>query len=248
MRRPGMRELLFGLMGLWFLLPVLLKPFLGMGIAWQTSPYLMSQSFRFGINSLLELLVMLGMPALLWYYAYRTYQSPAGKQSTYLPLVQGNETLFTVTPAQAPLNWFAVILTVILYGSWQSTHWIIGAIMIGLMALILLSNPRGAKANVVSRFSASPAGITLDDQLFKKTDIHQLQIRNNLDGDVVITYDANQGIPTGTVMGLAHRRRLAEVGYRVDLECAGKVHTLAGGMHEATARGLVADVLKRMEA
>lgn len=119
--------------------------------------------------------------------------------------------------------------------------------MISLMALILLPNPRGVKSNVVFRFSASPAGITLDGQLFKKTDIHQLRIRNKLGGDVEITYDARRGIPTGTVVGLAHRRKLAEVGYRVDLECAGKIYTLAGGMSEATARGRVADVLKRMD-
>lgn len=248
MHRPGIRESVFGLVGLWILLPVLLKPFLGFGAAWGASSYLMSQSFRFSINSLPELLVTLGMPALLWYYAYITYQSSSGKQSEYFSHANGGEAAFTVKPAQAPVIWFAVVLVLILYSSWPSTHWIIGALMIGLMALLLLRDPRGVKCNAVSRFSVSPAGISVDGQLFKKRDIHQLSIRNKLGGDVEITYDANRGIPTGTVVGLAHRRKLAEVGYRVDLECVGTVYTLAGGLDEVTARGLVADILKRMDA
>lgn len=47
-------------------------------------------------------------------------------------------------------------------------------------------------------------------------------------------------------MGLAGRRALAEVAYRVEVEAAGKAYVLAAGLDEVTAKGVATEIGKAL--
>lgn len=115
-------------------------------------------------------------------------------------------------------------------------------------------------------FKASPQGIVLDNGESISTDkIHRLIIRNNF-SDVVIPYSAGgmvgggsgmtgAAMATGAAIGnamaagltqvaIADKNRNTAIGYRLDVEFGGNAKTLASGMTETTAYGLMQDVGK----
>lgn len=213
--------LLAGLVGLWFLL--LAAP-----------------------RSVGEATVRFSFAAILLAFAYRRFQVSAGKTASYTRTDEAPWLRIDSMPAAAPINGFAAVLATVLgggiVGSGMAYLWVMGLVFAGLLALVLLKDPRGAGASRPARFRVGPEGIEVAGQILRKEDIHHLRIRNRFGGDFEITYDANRGLSTGTLVGLAHRRQLAEVAYRIEVEASGKAHVLAQGLDEVTARAIVAEI------
>lgn len=116
---------------------------------------------------------------------------------------------------------------------------------------------------VGGKFFIGPAGVTLSDStLIPRERIHRLVLRNNISSaeipfapGMVIGGSGmvGAGMVAGSVIGNAvtnaliananaQKKRRAAVAYRVDIEHAGKSTTLAGGLGETTAYGLMSDV------
>lgn len=225
-----------GAVGVWLLLPVLLHLVgLEMMIRLVGHP-------RVDLAPLPHLLVTLGMPAVLFVFAQRRLRAPSTRLAEYAKRPDGDGVVFEVKSAAAPVNAFAAILAVAIFLLWPATHWIMGAICIGLAALVLLRDPRSGSDVRARSFRVDRDAIVLDGHTVAKSDVHRLSISNAFGGDVEIVYDARAGIPTGTVAGVAHRRKVAAVGYRVHVEAGGKSHLLAAGLDEVTARAVLTDV------
>jgi len=197
-----------------------------------------------------EMLVKFGLVAVLLVFAYRRFNAPPGKTAEYAKRQDGALLRFDVKPATLPISLFmaafAVACAWAIVGSAVTYLWVMGLLFVAGAALLLLSDPRGGQAGRPRSFGVGPQGIEVDGRVLRKDDIHQLRIKNKLAGDVEIVYDTSQGVSTGTLVGLAHRRRLAQVAYRIEVESGGKAHVLAAGLDEVTARGLVAEVGKAL--
>ena len=141
---------------------------------------------------------------------------------------------------------------------------IVGAIAVFIIAgkLVVWSDKkyRGQGGN----FKASPHGIIFNNEESVSVErIHRLILRNNF-SDVVIPYAvggmvgggsgiAGVTMATGAAIGnalagglaqaaIADKNRNMAIGYRLDVEYAGNAKTLASGMTETTAYGLMQDV------
>ena len=141
---------------------------------------------------------------------------------------------------------------------------IVGAIAVFIIAgkLVVWSDKkyRGQGGN----FKASPHGIIFNNEESVSVErIHRLILRNNF-SDVVIPYAvggmvgggsgiAGATMATGAAIGnalagglaqaaIADKNRNMAIGYRLDVEYAGNAKTLASGMTETTAYGLMQDV------
>ena len=141
---------------------------------------------------------------------------------------------------------------------------IVGAIAVFIIAgkLVVWSDKkyRGQGGN----FKASPRGIVFNNEESVSVErIHRLILRNNF-SDVVIPYAvggmvgggsgiAGVTMATGAAIGnalagglaqaaIADKNRNMAIGYRLDVEYAGNAKTLASGMTETTAYGLMQDV------
>jgi|GEM_PF-2520988 len=112
-------------------------------------------------------------------------------------------------------------------------------------------------------FSIGPASVTLrDSTLIPRDRIHRLVLRNNI-SNAEIPYASGMviggsgmpgaGMAVGSAIGNAvtnaiiananaQKQRRAAVAYRVDIEYGGKSATLAGGLGETAAYGLMSDV------
>ena len=141
---------------------------------------------------------------------------------------------------------------------------IVGAIAVFIIAgkLVVWSDKkyRGQGGN----FKASPRGIVFNNEESVSVErIHRLILRNTF-SDVVIPYAvggmvgggsgiAGVTMATGAAIGnalagglaqaaIADKNRNMAIGYRLDVEYAGNAKTLASGMTETTAYGLMQDV------
>ena len=141
---------------------------------------------------------------------------------------------------------------------------IVGAIAVFIIAgkLVVWSDKkyRGQGGN----FKASPRGIIFNNEESVSVErIHRLILRNNF-SDVVIPYAvggmvgggsgiAGATMATGAAIGnalagglaqaaIADKNRNMAIGYTLDVEYAGNAKTLASGMTETTAYGLMQDV------
>ena len=141
---------------------------------------------------------------------------------------------------------------------------IVGAIAVFIIAgkLVVWSDKkyRGQGGN----FKASPRGIVFNNEESVSVErIHRLILRNTF-SDVVIPYAvggmvgggsgiAGATMATGAAIGnalagglaqaaIADKNRNMAIGYRLDVEYAGNAKTLASGMTETTAYGLMQDV------
>ncbi|MEB2349457.1 MAG: hypothetical protein OZ923_12705 [Comamonadaceae bacterium] len=210
-----------GLVGLWFLL--------------LASP-----------RSLGESLVKFAYAAILLVFAYQRFRTSPKGAAGYARHEEDGRLRLDVTPAAAPVHWFAAVLAIALgagvTGSGISLLWIMGLLFAAITWMVLLKDPRGLHATRQRTFHVGPEGVEVGGQLLRTADIHHVGIRNRFGGGVEIVYDASQGIPTGVAAGIAHRRKLAEVAYRVEIEAGGEAHVLAAGLDQVTARGLATEV------
>lgn len=236
------------LSGLWFLLLSIPRSF-----AWHLNVMLpkMLWGQLIARRSLEEALVAFAFAAILLTFAYRRFRSSAKKTAEYTKEEEGDWLRLTVTPAAAPVLWFPVILAVGLGAGTSSAGapylWVLGLIFAFLTWLLLLRDHRGGNPTASRSFRVNSDGIETQGTFLRKADIHHLNIKNKFSGEIEIVYDAQRGVPTGTAMGLASRRALAEVAYRVEVEAGGKAHLLAAGLDDVTARGLAAEIGKALK-
>ncbi|MCC6301747.1 MAG: hypothetical protein IT489_02985 [Gammaproteobacteria bacterium] len=197
-----------------------------------------------------EAAVKFAFAAILLLFAYRRFRASPQKAAEYTKHQDGVWQRIEVAPAAAPVNWFAAIGSVVLgastVGTGMAYFWVLGLLFAAIAGLVLLLDPRGKSAATPSRFRVGPDGIEVGGQLLRKADFHDLRIKNKFGGDVSIVYDASRGVPTGTLVGMAHRRKVSEVAYRIEAEAAGRAYVLAAGLDEVTARGIAAEIGKAM--
>lgn len=183
---------------------------------------------------------------ILLVFAYRRFSAAPKRAAEYARHKEEGWQRIEVLPAAAPLNWFAAIGSIVLgaatVGADTPGLWIMGYLFAAIAGLVLLLDPRGKGAAKRSHFRVGPDGIEISGQLLRKEDIHHIRIKNSLAGDVEIVYDVSRGVSTGTLVGMAHRRKVSEVAYRIEAEAAGKAHALAAGLDEATARDIAAEI------
>jgi hypothetical protein len=99
----------------------------------------------------------------------------------------------------------------------------------------------------------SPATIDINGKAVPTSELHRLILRNHVDGTEVFggvqQYGGgvsaglqNAGAALGQHLEKKRIQKLAEISYRLDAEHGGKATTLAGGLNETTAYGLMTDV------
>lgn len=115
-------------------------------------------------------------------------------------------------------------------------------------------------------FLVSQDGIAINGRKLPANDIHRLILRNHVDGSQivgpsfqgpVVAYDVSSATgavaasslaiaagvaATGEVLAQRRRMKIQRIAYRLDAELGGKAVTLACGMDETTAFGLMTDV------
>lgn len=127
------------------------------------------------------------------------------------------------------------------------------------VAILLLKwqGPKASRYRSSAQFLVAKDAITLNGREMSRSDIHRLVLRNHISQqenafsyDTVIAttgFSAAAGaamIGAGQRAAAQHLDKLARVSWRLDVEAQGKAFTLAGGLDDVTAYGLMQDVGK----
>jgi hypothetical protein len=234
-----------GSLGLLYLLPSVLRELL---------PYLPTfiglPLFRIlpRIGSPLQAVASMALGIVLLLFAWRRWRPRADDKARYAKDVDGEFTRFEVIPAPAPISWPVTLFTLVFaFATVNSGVAILSFFFTAIAAVLLLRDQRGRGAGLSRSFRLGNGSIEIDGRPLRREDVHHLAIRNKFAGDVEIVYDANRGITTGQVLGLAARRKLAAVAYRVEVESGGKARVVAAGLDEVTARGLATEIGRALE-
>ncbi len=194
------------------------------------------------VGSLLQAAASMALGVVLLLFARYRWRTNADSKAGYTKESEGEFTRFVVTPATAPISWPVTLFSLVgAFGTVNGGIAILSFLFTAAAALLLLDQ-RGKAASLSRSFRLSNEGIEIDGHLLRREDIHHLAIRNKFAGDVEIVYDANRGIPTGEVLGLAARRKLAAVAYRVEVESGGRARLVAAGLDDVTARALATEI------
>ena len=178
--------------------------------------------------------------------------------ATYQKRQERDSTVFEVTPAgHSRLWWFLIIGALLLVGgiadynsysrkrSATAEPTFLLLIPVGIVLVWLGNRDWRPKAHRGPRtFSVAADSVTTNGMTINNKDIHRLIIRNpKSDNDQIVVVTVGQPLPIlGNVAGKTSRLRDARVCHGLDLEAGGKAYTLAGGMDETTAFGLLSDV------
>lgn len=175
--------------------------------------------------------------------------------SEYEKKQDGSVTTFNVKPASCPANKGALIYVI--------PFLFIGLVLLamgtfGLILYILFvaaawylgfhKDWRPAEHRRPSTFSVSTSEITSNGRTFRKEDIHRLLIRNGMKKNELTSAFIAKGGPATTAIAVSHiyRQKISAVTNSLDLESGGNAYTLAGGMSETTAFGLMTDVSRAL--
>lgn len=158
--------------------------------------------------------------------------------SAYQKHVDGDATVFNVTPASMPK-----LMVVIVLGAFTCLIGLvlpyrpigIGLVLLGAIAMAFgwKYDPRPKAFRTTSTFRVTPEAIEAGGHTFARDDIDRLLLRNGM---------TDQELRMGTTEqppDLEHRARAARIGNGLALESGGKSTLLAGGMDETTAHGLL---------
>lgn len=164
------------------------------------------------------------------------------QDAEYQKSVNGETTVFAVTPASAPKFWYLIVIGGLVFlGGFLGLGifgWLMGG---GAIAYGLLRDQRPKDHKAPMSFSVTPTTVVSGGRTFSKDDIHRLKIANpwfDRAGIDVYTTNANEAA------GMAHGLKLGELCYGLTVESGGKAHLLAGGMDRTTAFGLLSDASK----
>ncbi|MBV6422828.1 MAG: hypothetical protein NAOJABEB_00613 [Steroidobacteraceae bacterium] len=234
--------------GLIYLAPSLMRsllPLLPQALAIKIF-YLTPRSF----SSPMQALVQMSFGVVLLVFAYRRWRTPSRRLAQYTRHQEGDAVRFEVLPATAPISapvtLFALIFAAAMVSSTAGGIWVLGIFFVAVAALLLLVDQRGIEAGRPRSFRLGKDSIEFNGTLLRRDDIHHLKIGNKYAGNVEIVYDADRSIPTGRLLGLAGRKKLAAVAYRIEIESGGKAYVVAAGLDEVTARGIAAEITKTL--
>ncbi len=164
------------------------------------------------------------------------------KDSAYNKSANGDQTVFTVTPASAPKFWYLIVIGGLIFlGGFLGLGifgWLMGG---GAIAYGLLRDQRPKDHKAPMTFTVTPTSVIAGGRTFDKEELHRLKIANPMfdrAGLDVYTSNANEAA------GMAHGMKLGELCYGLTVESGGKAHLLAGGMDRTTAFGLLSDASK----
>ena len=174
------------------------------------------------------------------------------ESSEYRKTNDGEKVVFDVTPAPCPKNKGALII--IVPALFVMALMSLGLGVIGIILFLLIAGGvwylgfhrdwRPAAHRGPSSFTVSPTGIDSNGRTFRKDDIHRLLIRNGMTkNELAHAVIASGARGTGAfAVGQQYRAKISAVTNSLDLETGGKAYTLAGGLSETTAFGLMTDV------
>ena len=172
--------------------------------------------------------------------------------SEYRTRHDGEKTVFDVTPAPCPKNKSALFIVVPLMFVIALMSLALG--VLGIILFLLIASGvwylgfrrdwRPAAHRGPSSFAVSPSGIEWNGRTFRKEDIHRLLIKNGMiRNELANAFIASGARGTGAfAVGQQYRSKIATVTNSLDLETGGRAYTLAGGLSETTAFGLMTDV------
>jgi hypothetical protein len=143
---------------------------------------------------------------------------------------------------------------VLLNGFHIMTGLIVGGVVFGILwyfgGAVVAHFPSAKLHRKPARISISRDWIECDGRRTMRQDVQRIVVRNHLDGS-----DDGGGqtvvvgpVPTAAALGAAVRRKTARVGFRVDIDVRGVPQTLAGGLTEPTASGIVSEIIDVMRA
>jgi hypothetical protein len=174
--------------------------------------------------------------------------------SEYLKRQDGNGTVFEVTPATAAKNKFAMIMAAIccvigLLFFFNSSPFI-GLFLFcscGLFLWIATKDWRPKPHQRKATFRVTPSAIETNGRTFNKEEIHRLIVRNGVTDLVENTgFKAGRsrdGLAGGAAISSHQQmKKLSKIAHSLELEAGGKAYTLAAGIDEPTAFGLLKDV------
>ena len=151
-------------------------------------------------------------------------------------------TTFDVTPADAPFPLtefiFLGFLSFIAFLIHAAAGLLIFLILGTLYTFVFWKTPKANRYRSPASFKANSAALIANGVTFPREDIHRLIMRNHVSGAEGELYGNNMA---AIQMANKRAKQLAEVSYRVDVESGGKATTLAGGLTEVTAYGLLKD-------
>jgi len=170
--------------------------------------------------------------------------------SEYIKHLEGNASVFEVTPAQSPKFLFMAVGggVLALIGLLMGPMGWIFFLPIGAFGIWFgyFKDVRPSAHRVPSKFRVSPTAIESNGRTFAKDDIHRLIIKNGVSNEVLGNPNVLIPVSTSTAMGVAQRAKVSTVANALELETGGKSYFLAGGMDATTAFGLLHDVSKVM--
>jgi hypothetical protein len=227
--------------------------------------------FQHELGSLLVGVVMGAIPALLAGGAWRLMSRNGRQKQTHgargtAPLtvtpqpdgwtvIDANPaplpSVFTVLPILA--GFVAVIAVGNLGGPWRSLPGMLiamcagWAVAGGLLAMLVRGFQNGRRQVQAAPFAVRTEVVRLPGGTEVAAGrIYALMLRNALDGHLAFVV-TNSTIGGFSSIGAAYAaKQLAGVAYRVDLDHDGRSSTLAGGLTEAQARAVAAEVLRHM--
>lgn len=233
-----------GSLGLLYLLPSVLRDLLPYLPAFLGAPlfHILPR-----VGSLLQGVASMALGVVLLLFAWHRWRTNADGKASYAKEPDGELTRFVVIPALAPISWPVTLFALVFaFGTVYGGIAILSFFFTAAAALLLLDQ-RGKAASLSRSFRLGNEGIEIDGHMLRSEDIHHLAIRNKFAGDVEIVYDANRGIPAGEALGLAARRKLATVAYRVEVESGGKARLVAAGLDDITARALATEIGRALD-
>jgi hypothetical protein len=181
------------------------------------------------------------------------------KNAKYQKRQEGSATVFEVTPGVPGKGCSMILLGVLcfmvafsLFAGYASTskRMSMATFFIAACGIVFLYVKFGdlrPKAHRKARtFRVTVDAVDTNGMTFKNADIHRLIIKNPLSfGDEPVVITTTIGPPNlGAGIGTMIRARNALITHSLDLEAGGKAYTLAGGMDQTTAFGLLSDVAK----
>jgi hypothetical protein len=184
-------------------------------------------------------------------YIQKPYNHLLGGFMSYTKNQQGQVTVFQTLPEHAPIPfqmlWLGIVPSIwFAFIGWQM---VVGTfVLFGTFAWLQSILPSARRYRKPSKFTVSPDEVTVDGKQIARRDIHRVILRNHVLSDyvpVVVVSSPHNVIDqtdSGAKIGALHKSKLGAVSYRVDVEAGGVATTLAGGLNETTAFGVLSDV------
>lgn len=165
--------------------------------------------------------------------------------SEYQKRIENEKVFFDVKPASCPKNKSALYIAIPIILIMLVVFFPIAIVAaLAVWYLGFHKDWRPAAHRVPSAFFVTSAAIESNGRVFKKEDIHRLLIKNGISKTEMAQAFIASGAPGSGAfaVGQQYKAKIAAVANSLDVETGGNAYSLAGGMSETTAFGLMTDV------